>query len=94
MFVTFFVSDKGRKFFHFLRQLMIEGKQKNGAIIPSKLIRFALITEVAKAVAIFVRIACFFPHRVCITQAHPVFNEAFCQPSHLRTLTSSPTALC
>jgi len=37
MFVTFFVSDKGRKFFHFLRQLMIEGKQKNGAIIPSKL---------------------------------------------------------
>ena len=37
MFVTFFVSDKGRKFFHFLRQLMIEGKQKNGTIIPSKL---------------------------------------------------------
>jgi hypothetical protein len=26
MFVTFFVSDKGRKFFHFLCQLMIEGK--------------------------------------------------------------------
>lgn len=37
MFVTFFVSDKGRKFFHFLRQLMIEGKQKNGLIIPDKL---------------------------------------------------------
>jgi hypothetical protein len=37
MFVTFFVSDKGRKFFHFLRQLMIEGKQKNGASIPEKL---------------------------------------------------------
>jgi hypothetical protein len=37
MFVTFFVSDKGRKFFHFFRQLMIEGKQKNGAIIPDKL---------------------------------------------------------
>ena len=34
MFVTFFVSDKGRKFFHFLRQLMIEGKQKNGTAIP------------------------------------------------------------
>jgi hypothetical protein len=34
MFVTFFVSDKGRKFFHFLRQLMIEGKQKDGTIIP------------------------------------------------------------
>jgi hypothetical protein len=34
LFVTFFVSDKGRKFFHFLRQLMIEGKQKNGTAIP------------------------------------------------------------
>ena len=37
MFVTFFVSDKGRKFFHFFRQLMIEGKQKNGKMIPGKL---------------------------------------------------------
>jgi hypothetical protein len=35
MFVTFFVSDKGRKFFHFLRQLMIEGKQKDGSVIPA-----------------------------------------------------------
>jgi hypothetical protein len=41
MFVTFFVSDKGRKFFHFLRQLMIEGKQINGTAIP-KLLRDAL----------------------------------------------------
>jgi hypothetical protein len=37
MFVTFFVSDKGRKFFHFLRQLMIEGKQQDGSAIPEKL---------------------------------------------------------
>lgn len=37
MFVTFFVSDKGRKFFHFLRQLMIEGKQKDGSAIPKQL---------------------------------------------------------
>jgi len=37
MFVNFFVSDKGRKFFHFLRQLMIEGKQKNGKVIPQML---------------------------------------------------------
>ena len=29
MFVSLFVSDKGRKFFHFLRQIMIEGKQKD-----------------------------------------------------------------
>jgi hypothetical protein len=37
MFTTFFVSDKGRKFFHFLRQLMIEGKQQDGSVIPAKL---------------------------------------------------------
>jgi hypothetical protein len=37
MFVNFFVSDKGRKFFHFLRQLMIEGKQKNRKVIPQML---------------------------------------------------------
>ena len=37
MFVTFFISDKGRYFFHFLRQLMIEGKQKNGITIPREL---------------------------------------------------------
>ena len=37
MFVALFVSDKGRKFFHFFRQLMIEGKQSNQAKIPSQL---------------------------------------------------------
>jgi hypothetical protein len=37
MFVNFFVSDKGRKFFHFFRHLMIEGKQKNGTHIPHKI---------------------------------------------------------
>jgi hypothetical protein len=37
MFVTFFISDKGRKFFHFLRQLMIEGKNKDGTPIPDGL---------------------------------------------------------
>ena len=43
-FVTFFVSDKGRKFFHFLRQLMIEGKQKDGSKIPEKICNaFALL---------------------------------------------------
>jgi hypothetical protein len=37
MFVTLFVSDKGRKFFHFFRQLMIEGIQSNGKSILSDL---------------------------------------------------------
>lgn len=37
MFVTLFVSDKGRKFFHFFRQLMIEGVKANKKPIPDKL---------------------------------------------------------
>jgi len=37
LFVTFFVSDKGRKFFHFLRELMINGTQKDKKDIPLEL---------------------------------------------------------
>ena len=36
-FVTFFVSDKGRKFFHFFRQLMIKGIQKDKTKMPDNL---------------------------------------------------------
>jgi hypothetical protein len=36
MFVSLFISDKGRKFFHFFRQLMIEGSQSNGTPVPDK----------------------------------------------------------
>lgn len=36
-FVIFFISDKGRKFFHFFRELMIKGKQQNGHIIHENL---------------------------------------------------------
>jgi len=45
MFVTLFVSDKGRKFFHFFRQLMIEGKQSNGQVITDDKLKngFALL---------------------------------------------------
>jgi hypothetical protein len=37
MFTTLFVSDKGRQFFHYFRQLMIEGRMANGQSIPNKL---------------------------------------------------------
>ena len=36
-FVIFFISDKGRKFFHFFRELMIKGQQQNGRIIHENL---------------------------------------------------------
>lgn len=37
MFVSFFISDKGRKFFHYFRELMIKGEQANGEPIQEKL---------------------------------------------------------
>ena len=37
MFMTYFVSDKGRKFNRFFRQLMIVGKTLNGEVIPANL---------------------------------------------------------
>jgi hypothetical protein len=50
MFVSLFVSDKGRKFFHFFRQLMIEGIQSNGKSIPSELRNgFALLNYAIEA---------------------------------------------
>ena len=42
MFMTFFISDKGRKFFRFFRQLMIEGTHANGEKIRSSKMRNAL----------------------------------------------------
>ena len=42
MFMTFFISDKGRKFFRFFRQLMIEGAHANGEKIKSSKMRNAL----------------------------------------------------
>lgn len=50
MFVAFFISDKGRKFFHFFRQLMIEGKQSNNDQIPDRLRNaFALLNYMIDA---------------------------------------------
>jgi len=42
MFMNFFVSDKGRKFFRFFRQLMIEGKQSNGVTVKPPALAKAL----------------------------------------------------
>ena len=47
MFITFFISDKGRKFFKFFRQLMIEGKQANGNVIPTELAKAFFIFNIA-----------------------------------------------
>lgn len=50
MFVSLFVSNKGRKFFHFFRQLMIEGSIANGDKIPNELRNgFALLNYAIEA---------------------------------------------
>ena len=43
MFVTFFFSDKGRKFFRFIRQLMITGEKNDGEKIPDELAKIFFI---------------------------------------------------
>lgn len=43
MFMSFFVSDKGRKFMRFFRQLMIEGKLVDGRMIQPKQLSYAFI---------------------------------------------------
>lgn len=50
LFVTFFFSDKGRKFFRFIRQLMISGKKVNGEEIPDELARvFFIFNKIIEA---------------------------------------------
>lgn len=43
MFVTFFFSDKGRKFFRFFRELMITGKKIDSTLIPEKFAKIFFI---------------------------------------------------
>ena len=43
MFVTFFFSDKGRKFFRFLRELMITGKKLDSTPIPPDIAKLFFI---------------------------------------------------
>ncbi len=46
-FVTFFISDKGRKFFKYFRQLMIEGKLSNGIKIDNNLSKAFFMLNIA-----------------------------------------------
>ena len=43
MFMCFFVSDKGRKFMRFFRQLMIEGKTSDGKIIHPESLKNSML---------------------------------------------------
>ena len=43
MFVSFFFSDKGRKFFRFFRELMITGKKLDSTLIPPNLAKLFFI---------------------------------------------------
>jgi hypothetical protein len=43
MFVTFFFSDKGRKFFRFFRELMITGRKLDNSLIPTDIAKLFFI---------------------------------------------------
>jgi hypothetical protein len=43
LFVCFFFSDKGRKFFKYFRRLMIQGKHPNGTKMPAKFAKGLMI---------------------------------------------------
>ena len=43
MFVTFFFSDKGRKFFRFFRELMITGRKIDNSLIPTNMAKLFFI---------------------------------------------------
>ena len=43
MFVSFFFSDKGRKFFRFFRELMITGKKLDSTLIPENIAKLFFI---------------------------------------------------
>jgi hypothetical protein len=43
MFVSFFFSDKGRKFFRFFRELMITGRKLDSTLIPSNIAKLFFI---------------------------------------------------
>jgi hypothetical protein len=43
MFVTFFFSDKGRKFFRFFRELMITGRKLDNSPIPTNIAKILFI---------------------------------------------------
>ena len=45
-FVTFFISDKGRKFFRYFRELMITGKHADGANIDSTIAKSFLMLNI------------------------------------------------
>tara|TARA_A100001015_G_scaffold214259_1_gene240471 strand:+ start:398 stop:2065 length:1668 start_codon:yes stop_codon:yes gene_type:complete len=47
LYMIFFISDKGRKFFKFFRQLMIQGKTAMGKSIPPKLWKSFAILNLA-----------------------------------------------
>ena len=48
MFVTFFFSDKGRKFFRFFRELMITGKKLDSTLIPPNIAKLFFILNLIK----------------------------------------------
>ena len=77
-FVTFFISDKGRKFFKFFRQLMIKGETINKIQIPRKLKEAFFILNIAIEAAqnhILSDLAYNFNTNLLIKKIHNIINH-------------------
>lgn len=83
MFVTLFISDKGRKFFHYFRQLMIEGKQSNGKQIPKGLRdAFALLNFAVESSLTGSRYAYKMDTNSVIKKIYDVIPDEYHKKSH------------
>ena len=79
MFVTFFISDKGRKFFRFFRQLMIQGKQESGNKIKNEGVKkgFVLLNACIEASYTNNDIALAMNTNQVITYIYNAINKEF-----------------
>jgi hypothetical protein len=87
LFVSFFVSDKGRKFFHFFRQLMIESRQKDGKSIPINLAdAFALLNFGIEAALTGNKYAYELNTNSVIKKIHDSLPNDFKESHHIRNI--------
>ena len=77
-FATFFLSDKGRKFFKFFRQLMIKGETINQTHMPKKLKEAFFILNIAIEAAqnnILSNLAYTFNTNLLIKKIYDIINK-------------------
>jgi hypothetical protein len=95
MFVTFFVSDKGRKFFHFFRNLMITGKQADGSSVEPEKLRdaFALLNFGVEAALTGNKFAQTLNTNAIIRKVYDAIPSSYKDTAYLRDIKQSGNPL-